>query len=147
MSARSRLFRTATCVTSMVVATCGPGSPPPSPVEVPQTSNGVVVNTLAEVDGGSGGMSIDADGNIYSSDFGSKLGSGGTAGTRVFRITPDGATSVFADGFEGASGSEIDNDGNLYVANFNNGDVVRVTPEAEASRLVTLPGNNNGHLV
>ena len=45
------------------------------------------------------------------------------------------------------NGITMDNDGNLYTANFYNGDVIRITPEAEASRLATLPGNNNGHLV
>ena len=45
------------------------------------------VDTLAQIEGGSGGLSIDQQGNLYSAEFGDSLGGTG-AGTRVFRITP-----------------------------------------------------------
>ncbi len=188
------------------------------------------VHTLAgPIDAGSGGLEVDGEGNIYTADFGATL-SRGPAGTRIWRVTPGGAVSVFAEGLVGASGNTIGPDGwfyqsnvaggsvsrvapdgtveryaasggrspvglvfdgqgnllvanctsnliariapdrvvdtltaspllhcpngitraadgNLYVANFGNGDVIRITPDGTASRLVTLPGNNNGHLV
>lgn len=187
------------------------------------------VDTLAEFAGGTGGLSIDRRGNLYSAEFGDSLGGGG-GGTRVFRISPDGETEVFAEGLAGASGNELGKDGTLfqsniragkvsriapdgrvtdfateglvnpvgiatggdgalyvadcgankivrldeaggstvfasgapllcpngitvddegvfYVANFYNGDVVRISPSGEMSRLATLPGNNNGHLI
>ena len=44
------------------------------------------------------------------------------------------------------NGITLDDEHNLYVANFDNGDVIKVTPDGDASRLATLPGNNNGHL-
>lgn len=188
------------------------------------------VRTLAgPIEAGSGGLEVDAQGNVYTADFGATLSSG-PPGTRVWRITPDGEVSVYAEGFRGASGnaigpdgtfyqaniaggtvskvdadgnvtpfvtsgltapvgmtfdgngrlivancgsntiSQIDEagvaevfasddllqcpnglvlggDGNFYVSNFYNGDVVRVTPAGEVTRFVTLPGDNNGHLV
>ncbi len=189
------------------------------------------VETLTgELDGGTGGISVDADGNIYVADFGSRLGGGGTVGSKIFVITPGGESRIFAEGFGGGSGNEIDlhgqfyqsnirtsviskvdregiptdfvsegistpvgiasdndgnlfvancgsgsiqkvtpagvstrfaaspllkcpngvafdDDGNLYAANFENGDVVKITPDATVSRLATLAGGNNGHLI
>ena len=61
-------------------------------------AKGKRVTTLAEVAGGTGGVVVDARGVVYSADFGERLGPGGKAGTRLFRITPDGETGVFADG-------------------------------------------------
>lgn len=45
------------------------------------------------------------------------------------------------------NGITLASDGNLYVSNFGNGDVVRITPGGEATRVATLPGGNNGHLL
>jgi sugar lactone lactonase YvrE len=190
------------------------------------------VGTLAaDLEGGSGGLEVDAAGFVYCADFGSKLGPGGTGGTKVFKLHPEtGAAEVFVDGLRGASGNAIgpkgdffqssiggnfisrirpdgtvsvltqtglrspvgiavdaegllfvancgsnsivevtpdgqssvfasdpllscpngitlDDEHNLYVCNFNNGDVLKVSWSGEVSRLATLPGNNNGHLV
>jgi sugar lactone lactonase YvrE len=188
------------------------------------------VSTLAQVDAGTGGIEVDAAGNVYHSDFGAVLGDPRTAGTRVWKIDPQGEVEVMAEGFEGASGSAMDSKGNffqanirggyvsrispdgkvskfateglqspvgividgedtlfvancgsasiqkitsdgvssrfvesellkcpngitmdaqhnLYTANFYNGDVIKITPSAEVTRLATIPGNNNGHLV
>ncbi|NKB88527.1 MAG: hypothetical protein GKS06_09930 [Acidobacteria bacterium] len=190
-----------------------------------------VETIVAEIDGGTGGLTLGADGTLYSSEFGDKLGGGGRVGTRVWAISPAGEVSVFADGLDGASGSaidshgtffqsnirggsvtripkggtpeifvsegiqspvgiEVDPDDNLYVANcgsssiqkitpvgessrfvesdllqclngitrdtdrgdfyvanFMNGDVIKISSDGEASKLTTLPGNNNGHLI
>lgn len=83
------------------------------------------VETLAQLEGGTGGLSIDAQGNLYSSEFGDSLG-GPSGGTRVFQITPSGETRVFAEGLQGASGSELDSEGNLYQSNIRNGTVSRI---------------------
>jgi sugar lactone lactonase YvrE len=192
----------------------------------------VVVETFSrELEGGSGGMEVDATGFVYCSDFGSKLGAGSTGGDRVWRLDPEtGKDEVFVTGQRGASGNAIGPDGafyqsnigastitrtlpdgtssvflrenlrnpvgiaideegmlfvancgsasilevtpegesnvfvtnpllscpngitldeehNLYVANFNNGDVIKVDWAGEVTRLATLPGKNNGHLV
>ena len=191
-----------------------------------------MVDTLAPaLPGGTGGVEVDAKGFVYSADFGSKLGAGGTGGDRVFRIDPEtGEFEVFVTGLRGGSGNAIGPDGvfyqsnigagsitrveldgsssifvnrdlrspvgiaideegmlfvancgsssiaevfpdgestiyvsnpllqcpngitldeehNLYVANFSNGDVIKIGWDGEVSKLATLPGNNNGHLV
>ncbi len=202
----------------------GTGSSVESALEV-----GNVYTLTSPIEGGSGGMEVDAEGNVYTADFGATL-SQGPPGTRVFRITPEGDVSVFAEGLQGASGNTMDasgdfyqsniagnsisriapdgtvapfateglgapvglvfdldgnlmvancgantvgritpdgvhavfaqdsllrcpnglvrdDDGNFYVSNFMNGDVVRIAPDGTLSRLATLPGGNNGHLV
>ncbi len=91
------------------------------------------VDTLTQVDGGTGGITIDRDGNIYSSDFGAQLGDPSTAGTKIFRVTPDGKTTVFADGIVGASGSGMDAKGNLYQSNLRSGAVSRITPDGKVT--------------
>lgn len=188
-----------------------------------------VVKTLVEgIKGGSGGVAVDKNDNLYMADFGQTLG--GPPGDKVFKITPSGTVSVFATGLVGASGNDFDSNGNLfqsnisgqsiskitpegdvsvfvsgdpivntvgisidsnddlfvadcdghkiikvdkegemsihsssfllrcpngltrdendnlYASNFYNGDVIKITPDKEASVLVTLPGNNNGHI-
>jgi len=95
------------------------------------------VATLAEVAGGTGGVVVDAAGNVYSADFGAVLGNAETAGTRLYRITPDGSTSVFAEGFEGASGVALDSRGNLYQSNIRGGYVSKITPDGEVSRFAS----------
>ena len=75
------------------------------------------VRTLAgPIQAGSGGLEVDAEGNVYTSDFGAHL-SNGPMGTRVHRISPAGEVSVFAEGFNGASGNLIDAEGRFYQAN------------------------------
>ena len=44
------------------------------------------------------------------------------------------------------NGIALDDDENAYVANFSNGNLVRITPQGEASVHAELPGNNNGHV-
>lgn len=88
------------------------------------------VETLtAEIPGGSGGISVDARGNVYVADFGTRLGRDGTPGTRVFRVSPDGAVEVFATGLRGASGNEFDSHGNLFQSNIAAGTVSRIAPD------------------
>jgi len=77
--------------------------------------------------GGSGGMDVDADGNIYMADFGASLSS--SPGTKVFKVTPEGVISTFASGLVGASGNDFDNDGNLIQSNIGAGTVSKITPD------------------
>lgn len=99
-----------------------------------------VVKTLAaNVDGGSGGMAIDADGNVYMADFGQTLGGPAGTGDKVFRITPDGSVSIFATGFVGASGNDFDSQGNLFQSNIRGQSISKVTPDGTVSIFASGP--------
>lgn len=90
------------------------------------------VRTLPNtINGGSGGMDTDASGNIYMADFGATLGS--TPGTKVYKITPSGSVSIFANGFIGASGNDFDSDGNLFQSNISGGTISKITPSGQVS--------------
>jgi len=113
-----------------LVAGCagGPGSSTdPAPM---------AVRTIAEVPGGTGGLEIDAEGRLYSSEFGDTL-SQGPIGTRVFRITPDGAVDVFAEGFRGASGNTFDAAGNFLQSNIGGNTVTLIEPGGARREVVT----------
>lgn len=90
------------------------------------------VYTLANISGGSGGMDVDANGNVYMADFGATL-SGNPHGTKVFRITPTGGVSTFANGLQGASGNDFDADGNLIQSSIAGGTVSLITPGGQAN--------------
>lgn len=98
---------------------------------------GRTVGTLAgPIEAGSGGLEVDAGGNVYTADFGATL-SNGPPGTRVWRITPDGEVSVFAEGFAGASGNTLDEDGWFYQSNIAGNTISRVSPEGDMEAFVT----------
>ena len=95
------------------------------------------VGTLAgPIDAGSGGLEVDAAGNVYTADFGATL-SNGPPGTRVWRITPEGEVSVFAEGFRGASGNTLGDDGWFYQSNIAGNTISRVSPEGSLEPFVT----------
>jgi hypothetical protein len=56
-----------------------------------------------------GGIAVDADGNVFSADFG---------GSNLFKIEPDGSISIFASGFLTPSGNGFDAQGDLYQSNY-----------------------------
>ncbi|MEQ9266429.1 MAG: SMP-30/gluconolactonase/LRE family protein [Balneolaceae bacterium] len=107
-----------------------PNSDPKAPI-----SNITVDTFSTELDGGTGGISIDKDGNIYVADFGQNLNGKGILGTKVFKITPGGEASVFASDLKGASGNGFDSKGNLYQSNIMANYISRITPEGETSIL------------
>jgi sugar lactone lactonase YvrE len=81
-------------------------------------------------------------GRVYTADFGSSLGGGGTPGVRIHRVDPEtGEVSVFAEGFQGASGNAIGPDGMLYQSNIGGNVISRVTPEGLVTEFAT--GLNN----
>lgn len=88
------------------------------------------VETLPiELDGGTGGVSVDRNGNVYVADFGAKLDDRASMGRKVFRISPAGTATVFARGFEGASGNELDSNGYLYQSNIRGNFIIRIAPD------------------
>ena len=85
------------------------------------------VETFSDVlNGGSGGMSVDPDGNVYVADFGETLGSPGKLGDKVFKITPEGVASIYATGMVSASGNELDDAGVLYQSNIAGGFIAKI---------------------
>ena len=86
------------------------------------------------------GIVVDAEGILFVANCG--------AGT-ITEVTPDGEAREFAASplLACPNGLALDAEHNLYVANFQNGDVVKIDVTGAASRLATLPGNGNGHLV
>ena len=94
-----------------------------------------ILETIVELPIGTGGLIVDAEGNIYCADFGRSLS--GPPGTRLYKITPEGVASVFATGFVGASGNTIGPDGHIYQSNISGGTISRVTPEGNVSSFAT----------
>ena len=99
--------------------------------EVAPSGEGGQVTTLAEIDAGTGGINLDAAGNVYSADFGAALGDRDHPGKRVWRITASGASAVFAEGFLGASGNAFDSKGNLLQASIGGNTVSKITPDGK----------------
>ncbi|MEZ4586324.1 MAG: tetratricopeptide repeat protein [Gemmatimonadales bacterium] len=71
--------------------------------------------------GSVGGVAVDRLGVIFAADF----------GDRVYRIEPDGRTSVLAAGLYGASGNAIDASGRLLQSNFHGNSIVRIDRRGE----------------
>ncbi len=98
-------------------------------------SNNHTVTTLGPSFEGSGGVAVDADGNIYVGDFGNQLNN--ADGTTVKKLTPDGTLTTFAEGLSGASGNEFDSEGNLYQANIAGNRISKITPDGTVSTLTS----------
>jgi len=95
----------------------------------------VTVETLcAKLDGGGGGMEVDAEGFVYCADFGSKLGAGGKGGDKVYKIDPEtGEAEVFVAKLRGASGNAIGPDGDFFQSNIGGNFISRIKPDGESS--------------
>ncbi len=67
----------------------------------------------------------------------------------ISKVTPDGQKQIFCDSplLNCPNGITVTPDDTLYVCNFGNGDVIKIDSQGNATRLATLPGANNGHLV
>jgi sugar lactone lactonase YvrE len=82
----------------------------PSFAQSPSAAESHTVYTVADtLVGAVGGVAVDRIGTIYVADFRES----------VWKVLPDGRTSLFATGLYGASGNTIDTQGNLFQANFS----------------------------
>ena len=78
-----------------------------------------------------GGISVDAEGNVYSADFG---------GTQLFRIATDRTVSVYATGLNTPSGNAFDSQGNLFQSNYGigiaNDTITKIEPDGTATPFI-----------
>ncbi len=95
-------------------------------VDVPyEVSDGYVVETVvSDLDAGTGGLAIDADGNLYTADFGYPDHVGNT----VYKVTPDGTVTAFAtsDLMRSLTGNTFGPDGLLYQSSYGSGTVFTI---------------------
>lgn len=71
-----------------------------------------------------GGVSVDDDGFIYVSDFGST----------IWRISPEGGVEVLDNSLRGSLGNAIDSAGNLYQASVRDNRIVRIDKTGKIAR-------------
>jgi sugar lactone lactonase YvrE len=80
------------------------------------------------------GVTIDASGNLFVSDFNNNS---------VRKITPVGAVTTFASSVTGPAGLSFDGSGNLVVASQGGNKILKIT---SASIVSTIAGNTSGYV-
>lgn len=95
------------------------------------------------VEGATGFNDIEVaqDGTIYATQT--------RAPERVYRVDPDGASSIFVDGspLAAPNGVAFDPDGNIVVVNVESADVLTFSPDGELLRTVQAHDSGNDGLV
>ncbi|WP_375560004.1 hypothetical protein ACE193_20140 [Bernardetia sp. OM2101] len=97
----------------------------------------IQVTTLVNRINANDGVSVDAEGNIYTSNYGQN------AGREVLKITPSGDVSTFVDGLQGPLGNAMDSQGNFYVAHkntFAEGTITKIAPNGTRTDVAVLSG-------
>lgn len=117
--------------TTLPETTTSTAVPRPDSYEV--VSDHVVETVVSGLDAGTGGLAVDADGNLYHADFGYPDHVGNT----IFRVTPSGEVSEFAtsDLFDSLTGNTFGPDGRLYQSSFGSSNVVTVDPDGTVTLL------------
>ncbi len=96
-------------------------------------------------------VSIDADGNVYVSNYGVwDPAKGQGNGTKALKITPDGQVSEFVTGLLSPVGNAIDAEGNFYVNddnNFTRGNLLKIAPDGTKTTIATIQGYPAGLLL
>lgn len=91
---------------------------------------------------GLNGVGVAPDGTVYASN------TGGTQ--RIYKVTPNGETSVFAEGapLAAPNGVAIDNDGNIVVVNVGDNAVITFNPAGEVVMTEhAAEGGNDGVVI
>ncbi|MEM1328275.1 MAG: hypothetical protein AAGI23_20140 [Bacteroidota bacterium] len=89
-----------------------------------------------------GAVSVDDEGNVYVSEYGTLIGRSGN-GRRIFKLSPTGEILETLTDMSGPMGTKKDSKGNLYVNNDNNmirGQVTQITPEGEREIFAPILG-------
>lgn len=103
----------------------------------------IETTTLTAAFEGNGALTIDADGNIYVSEYGVAQANDQGSGNSAFKITPSGDITEFVSDLSGPVGNAIDAEGNYYVNNGNNnvsGDFLKIAPNGTQTVIATLDG-------
>ena len=129
-------------ITNPILPTLAPGevlpSDEPPPAQVPQQ---------IEIESVPTSVAIGSDGALYVSEFTGFPFPVGDA--RIFRVEPDGETSVYADGFTQLADLEFDAQGNLYALQYaaepewkgdSDGSVIQIAPNGTRTTLVSGNG-------
>lgn len=92
----------------------------------PQEQTNLIVNLKAP-----SGVAADSQGNIYAASF---------SENKIYRISPDGAKSVYVESVNlgGPVGIAIDEFDNLYVANYTKNNILKVTQSGVISEFAKL---------
>lgn len=121
------------------------GKENPEPTAPEQTK---VYTVIADL-GANDGLSVDANGTLYASNFDN------FTGTEVLKVDPDNAsTQVAVSNLQAPTGNVVDGSGNIFVvhnvrraepeSNDLIGDVVKIDADGNRTTLATLPGFPSG---
>ena len=102
----------------------------------PAAVTGTTVETVApEIDAATGGVALDASGNLYVADIGTPPA---RDGSRVYRVSPEGDVTLFASDplLLGASGNAVAPDGTLYQSAYSGGRVTSISPDGTVTTFV-----------
>ena len=112
----------------LTTALCAGGAPAATYAQSvpPDTVTTVFVTDTIEGYGAVGGVATDAFGFVYVADF----------RNTVWRLSPDGELTRFADGLYGASGNAIGPRGDLFQSSFNGNYVSRISRTGEVETWV-----------
>ncbi len=88
----------------------------------------VNVTTITNEFKGSGGLSLDEDGNLYIGDFGDMLGGPDTDGmpNHVLKLDTDLNLTQYATDFVGASGNDFDSNGVLHQSDIRDNAIYKI---------------------
>ncbi|MCF8243765.1 MAG: hypothetical protein K9J37_02390 [Saprospiraceae bacterium] len=88
---------------------------------LPMLASTQTVTTISANSGATDDLIFDANGNLLGADYG---------GSAIYRISlPDGASSIFADGFNTPNGLAFDHNGLLYMADNVGNKVYKIFPD------------------
>lgn len=75
-------------------------------------------------------IAMAGDGTLY-------VNGGGTSPNNLYKVTPEGVSSILSNELSGAVGIDLDSEGNIYSSNFNNTTIKMTTPAGVTTNLVT----------
>ncbi len=126
-------------ITNPIFPTPAPGQQlPPEQPSLDAISGGFEIQSVPT------GAAFGPDGDLYVSELTGYPFPVGKA--RIFRVTPDGDTTVYADGFTQLSGLAFDSVGNLYTLQYGNeplwkgvtdGSLIQIAPDGTRTTLLS----------